>query len=176
MATFSPDVIGSPSGSNLRQNLGSIVCMAPKAANPLGVSRHDNTVTTNAAGIYTRYANEFHVWPVLTTGSGGGGGGGSSSFAGYKAQSVFYQSFISNNSSGLVTNLDSLPSGIINKNGADDISTKGQIYFRNLDTGRYVVSGIVPAGYNTGDVVNVAISGYMNGTLSKLVIPLGVMG
>ncbi len=60
MAIFCPDIIGSPSGSVLQQNIRSIVCQAPLAGNPLGVVRRDTTITSNPTGVFSHYAKHFH--------------------------------------------------------------------------------------------------------------------
>lgn len=60
MAIFAPDCVGSPSGSTLQQNLHSIICQPPAAANPLSVSRHDLTTTVNTTGVFNHYQKHYH--------------------------------------------------------------------------------------------------------------------
>ena len=89
----------------------------------------------------------------------------------YKPGDKFYSVFIMSNISGVAVNADSSPLGLLNRNGADDLTPK--VFVTNLDAGRYVSSGIIPNTYLTGDSVQVVISGYMTGNLVKGVYNLG---
>lgn len=90
---------------------------------------------------------------------------------GYKAGDIFYEEFPTCNVSGVSTNLDSAPLGVLTHNGVDDSSAA--VFFTNIDVGRYVTSGVIPFTYNLPSVVGVAISGYMGGLLTKGTISFG---
>jgi hypothetical protein len=91
----------------------------------------------------------------------------------YQPGSIYYQQFNTNNISGVSTNTDSTPWGTLVKNGVDDFTSK--VFVTNVDAGRYTVSGTIPLTYTFGNYVNLAISGQVNGLLSKTTIALGVL-
>ena len=68
MSVFFPDILGSPSGSQVIQNLRNIVCLAPQAANQLSVTRNDIAyVGPGATGVYNRWVHKYHIPYVPTT-------------------------------------------------------------------------------------------------------------
>ncbi len=54
------------------------------------------------------------------------------------------------------TDADSLPTAIANRNGTDDATFS--LTVTKLATGRYKVTGTVPAGYASGDIVDIVAS------------------
>jgi hypothetical protein len=74
---------------------------------------------------------------------------------------------------GAATNADSLPVATANRNGTDDAAFV--LTVANLDTGRYKVTGTIPAGYVRGDSVNVTAAATVNGVAGKGVIDSFVM-
>ena len=69
---------------------------------------------------------------------------------------------------GVVTDADSLPSATATRNGADDGAFN--VTVAKIDTGRYKVTGTVPAGYVAGDVVQISVAAAVNGVSGKAVI------
>lgn len=75
----------------------------------------------------------------------------------FKAGDAYYQEFTTANPTTLAAqNADSLPVATANHNGTDDAGFT--LTVTNLDTGRYKISGTIPAGYVAGDVVNVTVA------------------
>ena len=91
----------------------------------------------------------------------------------YKLGDNYYKQFTTVNPSGVCTNLDSLPTGVLVRNGLEDFSN--QVYFKNNEVGLYTISGTILNTYNIGDVVNIKMSGYMSTNLVKAVFDLGVI-
>lgn len=91
----------------------------------------------------------------------------------YRPGDTFYLQFITNNISGAVVSADALPTGVLNRNGFDDFSSKSYVY--NIDLGRYGISGLIPPTYNKGDTIGFSVSGYVNGILGKQWLGLGAL-
>lgn len=91
----------------------------------------------------------------------------------YKPGDNFYSVFNISNISGVASNADSLPTGVLNRNGHDDFAHS--VYFTSIDVGRYVASGVIPASYLTGDALYVCMSGYLGGNLIKNSFSLGIL-
>lgn len=89
----------------------------------------------------------------------------------YRLGDIFYEQFITTNSSGQVNNMDSLPVGIFDRNSLLDSSVN--VFVTSLDVGRYVASGIIPLNYTLPSVATVVCSGSMNGIVQKLTMNLG---
>lgn len=71
MASYLSDVIGSPSGNSLTENLGTIVCLAPKAANPLNnVTNRNSTIGGAPRDAFEKYNIRFHIPSIILTISG----------------------------------------------------------------------------------------------------------
>jgi hypothetical protein len=69
---------------------------------------------------------------------------------------------------GAATTADSMPTATATKNGADDGTFALAVAL--LDTGRYKITGTVPAGYAKGDQVQVSVSAIVGGVTGKGVI------
>jgi hypothetical protein len=69
---------------------------------------------------------------------------------------------------GAATNADSLPTATATRNGTDDVTFT--LTVTNMDTGRYKISGTIPAGYAKGDAVQVSVAATVNGVAGKAVI------
>jgi hypothetical protein len=65
---------------------------------------------------------------------------------------------------GAATDADSTPTATANKNGIDDGSFT--LTVTKIDTGRYKVTGTVPAGYTAGDSVIILKARAANGSSS----------
>ena len=91
----------------------------------------------------------------------------------YTPGSIYYAQFNTNNISGISANTDSLPWGTLVRNGIDDFTST--VFITNIDAGRYTISGTIPNTYVYGNYVNLAISGQVNGMLSKAIIGLGTL-
>jgi len=91
----------------------------------------------------------------------------------YSPGDIFYQEFTTSNISGVSVNADSAPTAVFFKNGADDFSVKA--FVSNIDTGRYVTSGVIPSTYLKGWSVGVAATGYVNGLFSKVAMNMGAL-
>jgi hypothetical protein len=89
----------------------------------------------------------------------------------YSPGDIFYQEFTTSNISGIAVNADSTPTATFFKNGIDDFNVKA--FVTNIDTGRYVTSGIIPSTYLKGWSVGVAITGYVNTLSSKVALNMG---
>lgn len=88
---------------------------------------------------------------------------------------IYYKQFTTNNISGISQNADSLPWGVLNRNGADDTAASATVFINNIDVGRYNVSGVIPSTYNVGDSVNLNVSGVINGNIAKAIFDLGIL-
>ena len=66
---------------------------------------------------------------------------------------------------GAGVNADSLPTATANKNGTDDGTFT--LTVANIDTGRYKITGTMPAGYVAGDVVNITVAATVNSVSDK---------
>lgn len=89
----------------------------------------------------------------------------------YRPGDTFYSSFTTNNLSGVSTNTDITPWGTMVKNGTDDTSVT--IFINNIDIGRYIISGTIPAGYVKGNSIGVIVSGLISNNLAKNYLDLG---
>ncbi len=66
---------------------------------------------------------------------------------------------------GVATNADSLPTGTVNKNGADDGAVA--VTVSNLDAGRYKAVFTIPTTYLSGDVLNLTVAATVSGVAGK---------
>lgn len=84
----------------------------------------------------------------------------------YTPGQAYYKEFTTSNpTTGAAANADALPAATANRNGADDAAFV--LTVANLDTGRYKITGTVPAGYVEGDVVNVTVAATVGGVAAK---------
>jgi hypothetical protein len=75
----------------------------------------------------------------------------------YRPGDPYYGEFVTSVfSTGAAADADSLPVATANKNGTDDGAFT--LTVTKIDTGRYKVTGTIPAGYAVGDVVNVSVA------------------
>ena len=87
----------------------------------------------------------------------------------YKPNTPYYAEFITSSpNTGGVKNADSLPIAVATKNGTDDSSFS--LTVTNIDTGRYKITGNIPAGYVAGDSVQISVSATVDGVADKLVV------
>ncbi len=68
---------------------------------------------------------------------------------------------------GAATDADSLPAATANHNGTDDGSFT--LTVTNLDTGRYKITGTIPA-YSSGDSVSISVAATVNSVAGKAVV------
>jgi len=66
------------------------------------------------------------------------------------------------------TDADSLPTATATKNGADDATFT--LTATKIDTGRYKITGTIPAGYSVGDQVQVSVAATVNAIAGKAVV------
>lgn len=87
----------------------------------------------------------------------------------YKPSGAYYAEFTTQRfDTGAATNADSTPAATANKNGTDDGSFT--LTVTNIDTGRYKITGTVPSGYASGDVVNVSVAATVNSVAGKGIV------
>ena len=87
----------------------------------------------------------------------------------YKPGDSYYKEFTTSDpTSGAARNADSTPVATANHNGIDDSTFV--LTVTNIDTGRYKITGTVPAGYAAGDVVNTSIAATVNSVAGKIAI------
>lgn len=87
----------------------------------------------------------------------------------YKPSDSYFGGFtISHPTTRAAVNADSLPSATATKNGADDGAFS--LTVTNLDTGRYKITGTIPAGYTSGDVVQVSVAATVSSVAAKAVV------
>jgi hypothetical protein len=85
-----------------------------------------------------------------------------------KASGSYYGEFVTTRfDTGAATDADSTPTATATKNGADDGSFS--LTCSKIDTGRYKVTGTVPA-YSAGDVVQISVSATVNSVSAKGVV------
>lgn len=86
-----------------------------------------------------------------------------------KANESYYGEFCTQRfDTGAATDADSTPSATANKNGVDDASFS--LTVTKIDTGRYKISGTVPAGYSAGDTVLISVAATVNSVAGKGVV------
>jgi hypothetical protein len=87
----------------------------------------------------------------------------------YRPGDTFYGEFTTcNAATGAAQDADGLPVATATRNGADDAAFA--LTVTNLDTGRYKVSGTIPATYAKGDSLQVSIAATVGGIAGKAVI------
>lgn len=87
----------------------------------------------------------------------------------YKPGDSFYGEFCTHRfDTGVATNADLTPVATATKNGVDDAAFV--LTVTNLATGRYKVTGTVPAGYAAGNAVQISVSATVNGVTGKAVV------
>jgi len=87
----------------------------------------------------------------------------------YKPGMAFYCLFTTQQfDSGSSSDADSLPVAIATKNGIDDVSFV--LTIAKLDIGRYKISGTIPLGYTTNDVVQISVGATVGGVSGKAVV------
>jgi len=92
----------------------------------------------------------------------------------YKPSGAYAKEFVTTSpTTGAATNADSLPTATANKNGTDDGSFT--LTVANIDTGRYKVTGTIPSGYVSGDVLNVTVAATVGTVAGKAVIDTQVI-
>lgn len=84
----------------------------------------------------------------------------------YKPSQAYYKEFTTARfSSGAAYDATGTPVVTANKNGTDDAAFV--LTAANIDTGRYKITGTVPAGYADGDIVNVTVAATVDGVAAK---------
>lgn len=92
----------------------------------------------------------------------------------YKPGDGYCKEFVTSDpATGAARDADSLPAATANRNGADDGAFA--LAVARLDTGRYKVTGTIPSGYASGDVVNVSVAATVNAVAGKAVIDTFVL-
>lgn len=92
----------------------------------------------------------------------------------YKPADSYYKLFTTSSpSTGAAVNADSLPTATANHNGADDSSFT--LTVTNVDTGRYKITGTIPSGYSSGDVVNIEVSATVSAIAGKAIVDTFVL-
>jgi hypothetical protein len=87
----------------------------------------------------------------------------------YRPSDSYYTEFTTQRfDTGAATNGDSLPTATATKNGTDDGAFT--LTVANIDTGRYKISGTVPAGYAANDVVQISVAATVNSVSGKGVV------
>lgn len=87
----------------------------------------------------------------------------------YRPGDSYYGEFTTcNPATGAAQNADAPPAATATRNGADDAGFA--LTVSNLDSGRYRVSGTVPAGYARGDSVQISVAATVAGVSGKAVI------
>ena len=82
---------------------------------------------------------------------------------------AYYSEFTTTNpTTGAAADADSLPVATATRNGTDDAAFI--LTVTKLDTGRYKITGTVPAGYAAGDWLHVSVSVVMGGIIAKAVV------
>ena len=82
----------------------------------------------------------------------------------YRPGDNYYSEFTTFNVGGAV-DADSLPTATANCNGTDDGSFA--LTVTKIDTGRYKVTGTIPATYVSGNIVNVTVSATISTIVNK---------
>lgn len=85
----------------------------------------------------------------------------------------FAAEFHVHNASGALANADSAPTGVLVRNSVAD--TGPSIAVATAATGIYRVSGTVPSGYASGDLVQVRITATVGGESTSGLVELGVL-
>lgn len=83
----------------------------------------------------------------------------------YKPGDSVAVEFTTSDTSGAAANADALPTGIVNRNGADDGLVNATV--TDLDTGRYKAVFALPVGYAAGDSVSLSITATIGGIVAK---------
>jgi hypothetical protein len=83
----------------------------------------------------------------------------------YKPGNAFTASFTVASSTGAATDADTLPTGVLYRNGAAD--TDVTVTITNQATGVYKLACTIPSGYSAGDVISVLISASVAGVAVK---------
>ena len=78
------------------------------------------------------------------------------------------------NGQGLV-NFDSTPTAILCRNGVDQSASAGGVSAANVSTGRYQVSGFIPANWVGGDWIDLIVTGSVSAASVVRVLPLGAI-
>jgi len=87
----------------------------------------------------------------------------------YKPSDSYYGEFTTQNfNTGVATDADSLPVATATQNGTDDAAFV--LTVTNMDTGRYKVTGTVPASYSDGDSVQISVAATVSTVSGKAII------
>jgi len=87
----------------------------------------------------------------------------------YKPSDSYYGEFTTQNfNTGVATDASSLPVATATQNGTDDATFT--LTVTNMDTGRYKITGTIPAGYSSGDSVQISVAATVGGVSGKAVI------
>ena len=87
----------------------------------------------------------------------------------YKPAGSYYGQFTTQRvDTGVATDADALPGATATRNGTDDGAFA--LTVAKIDTGRYKVTGTIPAGYAAGDVVQVSVAATVAAVTGKAVI------
>jgi hypothetical protein len=92
----------------------------------------------------------------------------------YKPSDPFTKEFVTSSpTTGAAVNADTLPVATANRNGTDDGTFA--LTVASIDTGRYKITGTIPAGYVAGDVVNVSVAATVGGVAGKAIVDTFVL-
>jgi hypothetical protein len=87
----------------------------------------------------------------------------------YQAGDSYYGEFCTQRfDTGAATDADSTPTATATKNGADDGTFS--LTVTKITTGRYKITGTVPAGYSVGDVVQISVAATVNSVAGSGVV------
>jgi hypothetical protein len=87
----------------------------------------------------------------------------------YRTADPYYGMFCTQRfDSGASADADSTPVATANRNGADDAGFS--LTVARIDLGRYLISGVIPAGYAAGDSVQVSVAASVAGVAAKAVV------
>lgn len=92
----------------------------------------------------------------------------------YKPSGAYCVEFVCSLATGAASDADALPVATVNKNGTDDGSSptgwSNTLTVAKIDTGRYKITGTIPSGYASGDVVNVSVAATISSVAAKAVV------
>ena len=92
----------------------------------------------------------------------------------YKPGDTYYGEFTTCRfDTGAATDADTTPTATATRNGADDAAFALSV--AKIDTGRYKVTGAIPAGYGAGTSVQISVAATVNSVAGKGVIDSFVM-
>lgn len=91
-----------------------------------------------------------------------------------KPGATYYGQFTTCDASSGAADADATPVAAATRNGVDDAAFV--LTVTNLATGRYKVTGTVPAGYAIGDVVQISVAATVNGVAGVAIVDAFAIG